>query len=76
MKNIGILCLIILLTPGIFLKAQKTGYIARAIVPPSIDGTREDEWSAANSYPIDYNYNGTFDGPAIYQLNGMDYGIR
>ncbi len=72
-KNSCIFFLIILFAPGIFLKAQKTGYIARAIVPPSIDGVREEEWNASNSYPIEYNYNGTFDGPA--DLSSRWYGL-
>ncbi len=73
MKNICTLFLVILLTPGIFLKAQKTGYIARAIMPPSIDGIREDDWNASNSYAIEYNYNGTCDGPS--DLSARWYGL-
>jgi hypothetical protein len=72
-KNSCILCLIILLVPGVFLQAQKTGYIARAVEPPSIDGIREDVWNASNSYPIEYNYNGTYDGPA--DLSSKWYGL-
>ena len=70
MKNIVcILFLIILTSHNVFPQDHKIGYITRAIEPPSIDGSRDDIWNGANSYSIDYNYNGTSDGSGDLTAN-------
>ncbi len=70
MKNIVcILFLIILISHEVFPQDHKIGYITRANEPPSVDGTKDDVWNDANSYSIDYNYNGTSDGPGDLTAN-------
>jgi hypothetical protein len=70
MKNIVCILFPIILTwQNVFPQDHKTGYLTRAIDPPSIDGIKDDIWNDANSYSIDYNYNGTSDGPGDLTAN-------